>query len=129
MKVAPNRWVSLTYAMLAVLPIGLLVVLLQYESFGDLWGLRHTVVNPVVMALIGIGTLALSVICFSNRVRPQRFPICLLLFSILLGVAWIFAVPGSKFPLLPMLLYGIASLSLWRANRGSTRSQKLADEP
>jgi hypothetical protein len=117
MKVAPNRWVSLTYAMLAVLPIGLLVVMRQYESFGDLWALRHTVVNPVVMALIGIGSLVLSAICFSNRARSQRFQTCLPLSSILLGVAWIFAVPGSKFPLLPMLLYGIASWSLWRSNR------------
>ena len=115
MKVAPNRWVSLTYAMLAVFPIGLLLILVQDYSFGGPWANRGVGINPAALIAIGLGALVLSVICFSDRVRSRRFRLCLLLFSLLLTASWVF-VTGEVL-LLPTLIYGLASWGLWRANR------------
>jgi hypothetical protein len=120
MKVTPNRLASICYMALAVMPAGMLVILLQEQSFVALWATRHTLMNPVAMVALSLGALALSAACFQNRSRSQRFKLNLFLVSLLLVALWVAAMPWI--PLLPMLLYSMPPWYLWRFFRESNSS-------
>ena len=124
MKVTPNRSAAISYAVLATLPIGLELILFQGQSWGTLWAARHTIMNPIIMVALSLGALTLSILCFPNRVRSQRFKLYLLCASLLLVALWTIAMPWL--PLAPMFLYVIPSWSLWRSYRESSNTGHAA---
>jgi len=75
MKLSQNRWASVTYLTLAVMPIGMLLVLLQFSSPAEMVEMRSETWLPINLSLLGVLTLAAAVVLYpnSNRTARSRF--------------------------------------------------------
>jgi hypothetical protein len=113
MQLSAHRSLSLTYAGLALLPLGLLVVLLQYTSWPRL---AATSANPYVLSALGIGSIALSALNYPERTRPRYFWLIMLLASLAMAAGWAFAL-ANVLPALPMLMCCIPAWQSWRLYR------------
>ena len=123
MKMSVNRSASFSLAGLSIVPIGLLVVLLQYTSWRQI--ADQGPINPYALITIFVGLIALSVLSFSDKPRPSGFWLCLLIACFLLAAIWPLAIPGT-FPLLPILLQCLPMWLLWRQFRGTKRVGRAA---
>jgi hypothetical protein len=113
MQLLSNRSLALTYAALAILPFGLLIVLLQ---FTDWQRLSATIANPYVLSAIGTGSIGLSILSYPNKSRRRYFWLYMVLASLAMSASWAVALTHLLLPL-PMLMYCIPAWQSWRLYR------------
>lgn len=98
MKFSQNRWASVTYIALAVVPIGMLLVLLQFSSPAEVVEIRSETWVPINLSLIGVLTFAAAVVFFPNTNRTARSWLLFLSASVVLAVlvgfllSWVTAI-------------------------------------
>jgi hypothetical protein len=109
MNVLTNRFVSIYYLILSALPIGLLVVVLNYGRVNDGWNKWNIVTAPAtyfVLAIVTIGLSAATWVFSSPTRRVQGYLVC---FSVLLVVCW-----GFLLFVIPAIISSVPMWNLWR---------------
>jgi hypothetical protein len=121
LKLSRNRWAAIYYLILATMPIGILVVMLQFSTPAELWAARSITWLPIKMVFLACAELALAIACFPDRSRQQSLWLVLLMAGLALAIAcaYLLSWVPALFHLLPCWL-------LWRSYREASGQRQAA---
>jgi len=121
LKLSQNRWASICYLVLAAMPIGIVVVMLQASGPGELWGARTVTWLPFELIGLASAELALAIVCFSDRPRKQSFWLFLIIAGLTLAVVWAYLLSW-----VPALFRLLPCWFLWRSYREASGPPQAA---